>query len=68
MLLLRVWSKLVYFWCDECVVADLLYSSEPNSHPQAGKLLGTSLKTVTLGLDNGIRIHFPREGYIVKKA
>lgn len=50
------------------LVADLLYSSEPGSHPQAGKLLGTTLKTVTLGLDNGIRLHFPREGYVVKKA
>ena len=47
---------------------DKLFSSAPGSHPQAGKLLGTSVKTVTLGLADGIRLHFPREGYTVKKA
>ena len=48
--------------------ADAVFSSAPGSHPQAGKLVGTTTKEVVLGLDNGIRLHFPREGYTVKKA
>lgn len=44
------------------------YSEAPGSHPQVGKLLGTSSNEVVIELENGIRVHFPREGYLVKKA
>ena len=43
-----------------------LCSSAPGSHPQEGKLIGTSINELVLELDHGIRLHFPREGYIVK--
>jgi len=41
--------------------------SEPGSHPQVGKLVGTTRHEVILELDGGIRVHFPRQGYIVRK-
>ncbi|OCK75600.1 hypothetical protein K432DRAFT_429307 [Lepidopterella palustris CBS 459.81] len=40
----------------------------PGAHPQAGKLVGVSMKEVVLELDNSVRLHFPRQGYIVRKA
>ncbi len=50
-------------WC-----ADACDSAAPNSHPQAGKLIGASKHEVVLELENGIHLHFPRQGYVVKKA
>lgn len=42
-------------------------SSEPGSHPQKGKLVGTNADelVVEVGKD-GVRLHFPRIGYIVR--
>jgi hypothetical protein len=48
--------------------ANQIRSTTPGSHPQEGKLLGASQNEIVLGLKNGIRLHFPRLGYIVKKA
>jgi hypothetical protein len=31
-------------------------------------LVGVGIKEVVLGLDNGVRLHFPRQGYIVRAA
>ena len=44
------------------------FSSTPGSHPQAGKLVGLTKKEIVLGLDSGVHLHFPREGYILRKA
>ncbi|KAI9724607.1 MAG: hypothetical protein M1828_003630 [Chrysothrix sp. TS-e1954] len=40
----------------------------PGSDPQVGKLIGTDVNRVSLELENGIHIHFPRVGYVVRKA
>jgi len=40
----------------------------PGAHPQAGRLVGVGLKEVVLALDNGLRLHFPRQGYVVRPA
>lgn len=42
--------------------------AEPGTHPQYGKLVGLSKRETVLELDNGLRVHFPRVGYVVKKA
>ncbi|KAF2815955.1 uncharacterized protein BDZ99DRAFT_514579 [Mytilinidion resinicola] len=42
--------------------------AEPGAHPQNGKLVGVGLKEVVLELENGIRLHFPRQGYVVRKV
>ena len=42
-------------------------SSKPGSHPQAGKLIATGPDEVVLELENKIRLHFPKVGYIVRK-
>lgn len=42
--------------------------SKPGSHPQAGKLVGATKKEVVLEVDDGIHLHFPREGYVVREA
>lgn len=42
--------------------------SAPGSHPQIGKLIGTSRKEVVIQLENGLRLHFPRLGYVVRNA
>lgn len=41
-------------------------SSTPGSHPQNGKLVGTSIDEVVIEVNDGIRLHFPRIGYIVR--
>jgi hypothetical protein len=41
-------------------------SSEPGSHPQAGKLVGTSIDEVVIEVNDGIHLHFPKIGYIVR--
>jgi glutathione S-transferase len=40
----------------------------PGAHPQNGKLVGLNGKEVVVELKNGIRLHFPRVGYLVKEA
>jgi glutathione S-transferase len=42
--------------------------TEPGAHPQKGKLVGLNDKETVVELKNGIRVHFPRIGYVVKKA
>lgn len=41
--------------------------AEPGTHPQLGKLVGLNKRQIVLSLDNGLRVHFPRIGYVVKK-
>ena len=44
-----------------------IISSTPGSHPQAGKLVGTTADEVVIEVGNdGVRLHFPRIGYIVR--
>lgn len=42
--------------------------STPGSHLQYGKLVGAGRDETVLELENGIRLHFPRNGYVVKAA
>lgn len=42
------------------------YSTDPGKHPQAGKLIGTSIDETVIELKDGVRLHFPRVGYIVR--
>lgn len=42
------------------------FDSTPGSHPQCGKLIGTSIDEVVIETEAGIRIHFPRVGYLVR--
>jgi glutathione S-transferase len=38
------------------------------AHPQAGKLVGLNDQETVVELKNGLRVHFPRVGYVVKEA
>jgi glutathione S-transferase len=40
----------------------------PGAHPQNGKLVGLDKNEIVVELKNGIRLHFPRVGYLVKEA
>ncbi|KAK0873132.1 hypothetical protein LTR87_012114 [Friedmanniomyces endolithicus] len=40
----------------------------PGHHPQEGKLVGLSASRIVLQLETGLRLHFPRIGYAVKRA
>lgn len=42
--------------------------SAPGAHPQFGTLAGLTRDETIIGLENGIRLHFPRAGYIVRRA
>ncbi|KAH6644302.1 hypothetical protein C7974DRAFT_18294 [Boeremia exigua] len=42
--------------------------TEAGAHPQKGKLVGTNDRETVIELKNGIRVHFPRIGYVVKEA
>lgn len=42
------------------------FDSTPGSYPQNGKLVGTSINEFVLELDNGVRLHYPRIGYLVR--
>ncbi|KAF1923443.1 uncharacterized protein M421DRAFT_104431 [Didymella exigua CBS 183.55] len=42
--------------------------TEPGRHPQRGRLVGADRREVVVELENGIRLHFPRVGYVVKPA
>lgn len=41
-------------------------STTPGSHPQAGKLVATSIDEFVVEVNDGLRLHFPRIGYIVR--
>lgn len=43
-------------------------SADGAKHPQKGKLIGLSRNETVLQLDNGVRVHFPRVGYVIRKA
>lgn len=45
-----------------------LHSTTPGTFPQAGKLIGSNQQEFVLELDTGVRLHYPRIGYIVRKA
>lgn len=42
--------------------------TEPGAHPQKGRLVGLNKEKTVIELKNGLRIHFPRIGYVVKEA
>lgn len=42
--------------------------ADPGTYPQAGKLVGLSRFRSVVELDNGLRVHFPRVGYVINKA
>ncbi len=42
--------------------------TEAGAYPQKGTLVGVNAKKVVIELKNGIRMHFPRVGYIVQQA
>ncbi|USW55181.1 Putative glutathione S-transferase, Thioredoxin-like superfamily [Septoria linicola] len=42
------------------------FDSTPGSHPQYGKLIGTSIDEAVIETDGGVRIHFPRIGYLIR--
>lgn len=42
--------------------------TKAGAHPQKGKLVGLSDRETVVELKNGIRVHFPRVGYVVKQA
>lgn len=42
--------------------------AELDSHPQHGKLVGLNWKETVIELDNGLRLHFPKVGYVVRKV
>ncbi|KAG9185552.1 hypothetical protein G6011_06883 [Alternaria panax] len=42
--------------------------ADPGAHPQKGKLIGLNGKEVVLQLENDVRLHFPRVGYVVKES
>ncbi|KAK5137132.1 hypothetical protein LTR08_000637 [Meristemomyces frigidus] len=45
------------------------FDAAPGAHPQAGKLVGTTADEVVIEVGNdGVRLHFPRIGYIVRAA
>lgn len=42
--------------------------AEPGQHPQHGKLIGLNTNKVVIELENGLRVHFPRIGYIIHRS
>lgn len=42
--------------------------AEPGRHPQHGRLQGLNHEKVVIELENGLRMHFPRIGYIIHRA
>lgn len=49
------------------VTADNL-GSEPHKHPVLGRLYATDGYEFVLDVDSGLRVHFPREGVILRRA
>lgn len=42
--------------------------TEAGAHPQKGRLVGLNDDEMVIELKNGLRLHFPRIGYVVKEA
>lgn len=42
--------------------------TKSGTHPQRGSLVGVDQREVVVELKNGLRLHFPRIGYVVKEA
>lgn len=42
--------------------------ADPGQHPQYGKLRGLNHNKVVIELSSGLRVHFPRVGYIIHRA
>jgi hypothetical protein len=42
--------------------------AKPGTHPQFGKLVGLNKTKTVIELKNGLRLHFPKVGYFVRKA
>lgn len=42
--------------------------AKAGAHPQKGKLVGLDQRETVVELKNGLRVHFPRVGYVVKQA
>lgn len=40
--------------------------TKPGAHPQEGRLVGLYPHQFVLQLESGVRLHFPRAGYIVR--
>ncbi|KAF7185719.1 hypothetical protein HII31_12950 [Pseudocercospora fuligena] len=49
------------------VTVDAL-GSEPYRHPVAGKLVATSKDEIVIEVPTGLRLHFPRQGQILRRA
>lgn len=62
------WSEWLIVRGEFDLEADPCISSAPHSHPQAGKLFATSRAEIVIELPNGLHVHFPREGYILREA
>lgn len=43
-------------------------SAKPRNRSQTGTLIGLSRREIVIQLENGIRMHFPRIGYVVHKV
>ena len=42
--------------------------AKPGTYPRLGKLIGVNTMNTVIQLDNGLRLHFPKVGYYVKRA
>jgi len=42
--------------------------AKPGTYPQYGKLVGLNQTKTVIELENGLRLHFPKVGYFVRKA
>lgn len=40
----------------------------PGAHAQVGRLVGLGRGETVVELENGVRLHFPRAGYVVRRA
>jgi hypothetical protein len=42
--------------------------AKPGTYPQLGRLVGLNRMKTVIQLNNGLRLHFPKVGYNVKRA
>lgn len=42
--------------------------AKPRTYPQHGKLVGLNKVKIVIELENGLRMHFPKVGYFIKKS
>lgn len=42
--------------------------SELNVHAQYGRLMGLNSRETVIEIEKGVRLHFPKLGYLVRKA